>query len=346
MHIHELLCFGAYPGAGNPALVIEGCAADPALRQRLARERDTTCVFIDGERIDYFYPHTRSPLCLHATIAVAALLFERRPDAGTIAVTTAMTGQRLELLRAGADYFVRLAAQALPAVDSGTEALARLLRAPGLVPVSPPRTASVGSPKLLVEVADEAALYALDPDLCGIAAWSKEHGVNGIYAWCRRPDGALEGRNFNHLEARLEDSATGVAAGALCAALGRDLLLRQGRATGRDCLIRTRHEGATLLVGGAAARARPHAACYTAAMPNDAPLTPDAFAALRDRFQQQSRKAQAYYTVMHAMRPRLGGDEAADAWMNTPLPAFDGATPAQLVGQGRQDEVLAHIETR
>ncbi|WP_296948523.1 MbcA/ParS/Xre antitoxin family protein [uncultured Massilia sp.] len=80
-------------------------------------------------------------------------------------------------------------------------------------------------------------------------------------------------------------------------------------------------------------------------MANDAPLHPDAFAALRERFQQQSRKAQAYYTVMHAMRAILGGDDAADAWMNTPLPAFDGATPAQLVGQGRQDEVLAHVRT-
>ncbi len=80
-------------------------------------------------------------------------------------------------------------------------------------------------------------------------------------------------------------------------------------------------------------------------MANDAPLNPDAFAALRERFQQQSRTAQAYYTVMHAMRPILGGDAAADAWMNAPLPAFDGATPAQLVAQGRQDDVLAHIRT-
>ena len=80
-------------------------------------------------------------------------------------------------------------------------------------------------------------------------------------------------------------------------------------------------------------------------MENDKPLTDDAFAALRARFQEQSQKAQAYYTVMHAMRPSAGSDEAADAWMNAPLDAFGGATPAQLVGLGRQDEVLAHIRT-
>ena len=50
------------------------------------------------------------------------------------------------------------------------------------------------------------------------------------------------------------------------------------------------------------------------------------FAALQARFQDQSRKAQAYYTVMQAVRPIAGSDDAADAWMNAPLAAFDGAT--------------------
>lgn len=79
--------------------------------------------------------------------------------------------------------------------------------------------------------------------------------------------------------------------------------------------------------------------------PNDSALSTGAFAALQARFQDQSRKAQAYYTVMHAVRPVAGSDDAADAWMNAPLAAFDGATPAQLVAQGRQDDVLAHIAT-
>lgn len=79
--------------------------------------------------------------------------------------------------------------------------------------------------------------------------------------------------------------------------------------------------------------------------PNDSALSTGAFAALQARFKDQSRKAQAYYTVMHAVRPIAGSDDAADAWMNAPLAAFDGATPAQLVAQGRQDDVLAHIAT-
>jgi hypothetical protein len=74
-------------------------------------------------------------------------------------------------------------------------------------------------------------------------------------------------------------------------------------------------------------------------------LNPDGLAALRARFEQQSRKAHAYYTVMHAVRAMLGTDEAASAWMEAPLADYKGSTPAQLVGEGRADEVLAHVRT-
>jgi predicted PhzF superfamily epimerase YddE/YHI9 len=76
--------------------------------------------------------------------------------------------------------------------------------------------------------------------------------VNGLYVYCRPDAGTVEGRNFNHLAPSLEDSATGVAAGALAVALGRDVTVRQGRATGRDCLIRARLGNGAILVGGSA----------------------------------------------------------------------------------------------
>jgi uncharacterized protein (DUF2384 family) len=74
-------------------------------------------------------------------------------------------------------------------------------------------------------------------------------------------------------------------------------------------------------------------------------LNPDGLAALRARFEQQSRKAQAYYTVMHAVRAVLGSDDAASAWMEAPLPAFGDSTPAALVNEGRVDEVLSHVRS-
>jgi PhzF family phenazine biosynthesis protein len=253
MHVQTLNCFGAHPGAGNLALVIEDDGMDPAARQAFATARNMTCVFLSQDNeVDYFYPHMRSPLCLHATLAVAAVLFGRSGAAETITVRTAMKGQPLLLSREGSDYFVKLTPQPAPDISIGAAQVADLLGAPGLALASSPLLASVGSPKLLVEVAESGTLYGLAPKLAGIAAWGRQHGVNGFYVWCRLDDGTVEGRNFNHLDAKLEDAATGVAAGALAVALGQDMLVRQGRAVGQDCLIRARIEDGAILVGGAA----------------------------------------------------------------------------------------------
>ena len=263
MKVHALRCFGATAGVGNPALVIEDDPSLPDARQAFAREHNTTCVWIDPSQevgiatvVDFYYPHMRSPLCLHATLAAADRLFA---DAGAhppLTVKTALHGQALALTREGDDLFVRLAPQAVPQPAITPELPARLLGIPTTAIATAPQVASVGSPKLLVEVRDAPTLYALAPDLQAIAQWSKETGVNGLYAWCRAitadTSNHLEGRNFNHLDPQLEDSATGVAAGALTVLLSHGLTLRQGRATGRDCLIRTRIEGGAVLVGGRA----------------------------------------------------------------------------------------------
>ena len=260
MHVHALRCFGATPGAGNPALVIEDDRSSPDARQAFARARDTTCVWIDPARadgatasVDFYYPHARSPLCLHATLAAAERLLARAEAHPPLTVTTAMHGQPLALTRDDDGLFVRLAPQLAPQPACAPGLPARLLGIPAAAIVAAPRVASVGSPKLLVEVRDAATLHALAPDLEAIAQWSRQHGVNGLYAYCRirdEPDEQFEGRNFNHLDPRLEDSATGVAAGALTVLLGHGLTLRQGRATGRDCLIRTRIQDGMVLVGG------------------------------------------------------------------------------------------------
>jgi hypothetical protein len=71
-------------------------------------------------------------------------------------------------------------------------------------------------------------------------------------------------------------------------------------------------------------------------------VSPDAFAALQARIKQQSKKAQAYYTAMHAARGALKSDEAASSWMEEPLAALGGKSPAQAVAEGRVDEVLVH----
>lgn len=80
-------------------------------------------------------------------------------------------------------------------------------------------------------------------------------------------------------------------------------------------------------------------------MSQDKPLTPDALTALRARFDAQSRKAQAYYAIMHAVRKVLKTDDAASSWMEAPLAAFGGETPAQWIAAGRENEVLEHVRS-
>ncbi len=258
MHIHTLRCFGATANAGNPALVIEDDQSNPDARQAFARARNTTCVWIDPPQedgtaaiVDFYYPHTRSPLCLHATLAAAARLFARPGINEPLTLKTAMHGQSLALIREGEHLFVGLAPQPAPQPALTPELPARLLGIPAAAIVSAPHVASIGSPKLLVQISDPATLHALTPDLQAITQWGKETSVNGLYAYASDTDARVfEGRNFNHLDPRLEDSATGVAAGALTVLLGRGLTVRQGRATGQDCLIRTRIDDGAVLVGG------------------------------------------------------------------------------------------------
>lgn len=251
-HRTELLCFGTRPGQGNAALVLRGDRSSVDERQVLARSSGVgACVFLDtddGVTLDFYYPHARSPLCLHATLAAARVLLETAP--GPLSVRTALGGQRLVLQRQDDDVYVELVPLPTAPLPLPDDLPAHLV--PGIALVAPPAVASVGSPKLLLQVADPARLQALQPDLATIQAWGKAHGINGVYAWCERPDGALEGRNFNHPPGGKEDSATGVAAGALTVLLGKSLRIFQGASLGQPCLIRTVWHGDRLLVGGAA----------------------------------------------------------------------------------------------
>src|SRR5450830_1329951 len=117
MTVHLLKCFGAEPGGGNPALVIENDHSGETARQTYARERNVSaCVFIDRQPdgaivLDYFYPHTRSPLCLHATLAATHILLGAADAPESMTVTTAMRGQALPTGPRHNRYPIRLAAK-------------------------------------------------------------------------------------------------------------------------------------------------------------------------------------------------------------------------------------------
>ncbi|WP_426211772.1 PhzF family phenazine biosynthesis protein [Massilia sp. TWP1-3-3] len=258
MQVALLRCFGAVPGKGNIAQVIEDGPVAVAQRQLLARESGhSATVFLTppaGERgawvADFYYPHARSVLCLHASLAAAHVLCSRQPGTPVV-LETAMRSQLLTLARDGEALYASVRRQAVAPVGIAPGLPARLLGEPGLRLAAPALLSSVGSPKLLIEVADRAALYALTPPLADIVAWSKENGVNGCYVYCRTGEREYEGRNFNHPDPAGEDSATGVAAGALSAWLGHGLVVLQGALLGNPCRMVTRIDGKDIFVGGA-----------------------------------------------------------------------------------------------
>jgi PhzF family phenazine biosynthesis protein len=258
MHVHALRCFGAAPGHGNVALVVEQGPTTSSARQAFATEQNkSACVFLDqpadGEswQVDYYYPHARSPLCLHATLAAAAVLIPR----GHTQLVTSMRQQPVKLRHEGSLIFVGVRKQPVAPLGIDPWLPAQLLGEPDLRLASAPLLSSVGSPKLLIEVGNSATLHALRPRLDRITDWSKQHGVSGCYVYCRVGDDVYEGRNFNHADPALEDSATGVAAGALSAWLGRGLTMLQGHMLGNPCRIATTLEGSDIFVGGACEQA-------------------------------------------------------------------------------------------
>ncbi|WP_322047654.1 PhzF family phenazine biosynthesis protein [Paraburkholderia sp. J67] len=255
---HSMLCFGRHETSGNTALVVEGFSSDAIERQTLARQRSVAAtVFIDRSSdgkvcLDFYYPHARSPLCLHATLAASAVLFEQHPDSTRLEVVTSLRGQVLQIEKHGERILVDLQVQACPPVTIDAQQAALLLGANATDLIGAPRLASVGSAKLLVEVRNESTLYGLAPDLAGIAAWSQANGVSGLYAWCTTGNDVYAGRNFNHLDPRLEDAGTGVAAGALAAMLKHDITLHQGDGLGQPCTLFASYQDGIVKVGGRA----------------------------------------------------------------------------------------------
>ena len=258
MQVTKVRCFGGAPGVGNIALVIENGPAGAEQRQAFARDSGHgACVFLtplqenpDRWEADYVYPHARSPLCLHASLAAAHVLLGR--GGGTqVTLITAMRGQQVVLTREADAVFAIVQKHAVAPIGIEPGLAAHLLGEPDLQLASPPLLSSIGSPKLLIEVVSPAVLHALRPPLDRIVDWGKENGVNGCYVYCVVGKDVYEGRNFNHVDPAKEDTATGVAAGALGAWLGRGVVMLQGAALGNPCRIVTQVRGNEIYVGGA-----------------------------------------------------------------------------------------------
>ena len=95
MHIHAPALLRRHPRRRQSG-PRDRARSSPDARQGFARERNTTCAWIDPPQqggsaasVDFYYPHTRSPLSLHATLAAAERLFMRAGAQPSLTVTAA-----------------------------------------------------------------------------------------------------------------------------------------------------------------------------------------------------------------------------------------------------------------
>jgi PhzF family phenazine biosynthesis protein len=172
--LHQVDAFTDTPFRGNPAAVCSlDAARDAAWMQDVAAEMnlaETAFVWPQGAEfgLRWFTPAVEVPLCGHATLASAHVLYEtgRVREASPIAFET-LSG-RLGAEREGAR--IRLDFPALPPRESASAPPAGLMDALGLGGASGvrvhevPRPSASDGPSWLVELASVAALRAVQPD--------------------------------------------------------------------------------------------------------------------------------------------------------------------------------------
>jgi PhzF family phenazine biosynthesis protein len=135
----------------------------------------------------------------------------------------------------------------LAGLVSLTEALG--LAAGDLLPYPPPRAADTGAAHLMVRARDQSAVDRAEPTAGKLVDVLKPAGAEGCYLYAideANPVSAYA-RFFNPTVGLWEDSATGTAAGPLCAYLGKEglllddrIVIEQGARMGRPSLLSVR----------------------------------------------------------------------------------------------------------
>lgn len=257
MQTYLLKCFGTDNDSGNVALVVQNDNLNTKERSLYAKNQNKpVSVFMHVTPdnsflyLDFHYPHMQSPLCLHGTLAAAYIYFKHNPSKFKVTVITTMHKQQIELEKNKDGIFLTMQTQYLNSIDINDDLIHGLLNTNSSVTFKNRIVASVGSPKLLIEVNSIEILNSINPNLELIYEFSQQHRVNGIYLYCNLGNGACYGRNFNHTDPRLEDAATGVAAGALTYYLGRNLNVHQGDCINNPCIIQTKYLGTKVMLTG------------------------------------------------------------------------------------------------
>jgi len=190
--------------AGNPAAVcLVDAFPDPALMQAVAAENnlsETAFVVRDGPlwRIRWFTPAAEVPLCGHATLAAAWVVFEQVETTARSLSFECLSG-RLSARRCGRDIVLDFPARP-PTGEADPEAVSAAL---GVSPES----CWLAPGNHLAVLASAAALRALTPDMARVA----ELGGTGLIATAPGDDADFVSRYFAPAVGVGEDPVTGSA---------------------------------------------------------------------------------------------------------------------------------------
>ncbi len=255
--------FADGPLRGNPLAVVEGGESlDDALLRRIARE-------FNQAETTFITPSTRADRKLRSFTASGAEVFGAGHNALGAWLWLAYSNQ-LGDLDTPTTYRQEIGTVVLPIVlerrDGRVQgkmmqsplkllpcsiALAALGRALGIdsgdiLKRPPPRTADTGAPHLMVRLRSKEAVDRVEPTQVMLLGVLAEAGAEGCYCYAfdEAEPAVAYARFFNPTVGLWEDSATGTAAGPLCAYLGsesllpgNELVVEQGTRMGRQSFL-------------------------------------------------------------------------------------------------------------
>lgn len=253
--------FSSRPLFGNPAAVVFDADDIPTpLMQKIAQEMNLSeTVFICTPTMpeaDYrariFTPRSELPFAGHPTIAAAHAVLSRDPAEAATGLLRQECGIGIvpvEVLAHPAGRLLRMTQGAPKARDPELprETVARMLGcAEADLADAPIEVVSTGAAWLVVELASQAVLSALEPDLGLIQRECARIGTPGVTAFAEKRDGGpvrLRLRTFAPGEGVPEDPVCGSGNGSVCAFLARHrhadvaaggYIAEQGIEIGRD----------------------------------------------------------------------------------------------------------------
>ncbi len=249
--------------SGNPAIVVEEFTGDDSDKQKLATKLNfPVTVFVMNQDnyflLRFFYPSREMPLCIHGTLSAAYVLMKQR-GLNQIHVLT-KSNQKILINKLDDVIQLEVDKGEVCSVPFSMEDLNKMLNIEWQNVLNknlPLRISSIGSPKLLVPIMHYETLAKIKPNFAFIRQWSINNNINGLYVYTDDThDDKVDftARGFNPKGGDNEDAATGVAVGALYAALkysdNKEIRVKQGQFINQPSYILASSKQDKLFIGG------------------------------------------------------------------------------------------------